>query len=80
MSGLKINYAKSEVVAMGMALDEGLRVAKLLNCKLVDFPIVYLGLPSSDRALTSSDWDPTVRKVGTRVDPGRLNLCLQERG
>src|SRR4051812_47607794 len=43
MSGLKINFQKCEVVAMGMANREGQRVANLLNCRLGAFPIQFLG-------------------------------------
>jgi hypothetical protein len=32
MSGLKINYHKSEVIVMGQSLEEQRRVAKKFNC------------------------------------------------
>jgi hypothetical protein len=34
MSGLKINFDKSEVLVMGMSVPEQRRLANLLNCKL----------------------------------------------
>jgi hypothetical protein len=88
MSGLKINFDKSEVLVMGVTAREQRRVASMLNCKLGQFPIKYLGLPVSDKALRVSDWDFLPQKVGHRVDPwqglllalvGRLELtnsCL----
>ncbi|XP_073353890.1 uncharacterized protein [Aegilops tauschii subsp. strangulata] len=56
--GLKINFLKSEVIAIGMADSEANRVANLLNCKLGSFPIRYLGLPISDKHISIHDWEP----------------------
>jgi hypothetical protein len=69
MSGLKINFDKSEVLVMGVTAREQRRVASMHNCKLGQFPIKYLGLPTSDKALRVSDWDFLPQKVGHRVDP-----------
>ena len=55
MSGLKINFDKSEVVVTGVTGVEMRRVANMLNCKLGTFPIKYLGLPVSDRRLCVAD-------------------------
>jgi hypothetical protein len=44
MSGLKINLSKSELVVVGKPAAERVRIGRLLNCKLVDFPITYMGL------------------------------------
>ncbi len=41
MSGLKINYDKSEVFAIGLEISEVDRVAKMLNCPIGSFPIKY---------------------------------------
>jgi hypothetical protein len=88
MSGLKINYHKSEVIVMGQPEEEQCRVANLLNCKRGSFPFMYLGLPISDRKLTVEQWLFLVRKLGNKIEPwlsrllsssGRLtltNACL----
>jgi hypothetical protein len=88
MSGLKINFAKSEVVVTGVTDWERPRVADALNCKLGSLPFTYLGLPVSDRPLSVADWNFLTEKVGHRVEPwqglflasaGRLELtnsCL----
>ena len=39
MSGLKINYHKSEVVVLGHPLEIQDRVAQCLNCKLGSLPM-----------------------------------------
>jgi hypothetical protein len=71
MSGLKINYHKSEVIVMGHDAEEQLRVAHLLNCNLGSFPFTYLGLPISDRKLTVEQWNFLVLKL-----PGRIETWL----
>ncbi|XP_051221392.1 uncharacterized protein [Lolium perenne] len=88
MSGLKINFDKSEVVVMGVSRTAQQRVANLLNCRLGKFPIKYLGLPISDRPLRVADWGFLPEIVAHRVEPwqglylgaaGRLELtnsCL----
>jgi hypothetical protein len=55
MSGLKINFEKSEAVVTGVTNEEQQRVANSLNCKLGKFPIKYLGLPISYRPLRVVD-------------------------
>jgi hypothetical protein len=48
MSGLRINFHKSEVMVLGVDQEEGLRIAHMLNCNHGSFPFSYLGLPVSD--------------------------------
>jgi hypothetical protein len=79
MSGLKINFDKSEVLVMGMSAPEQCRIANLLNYKLGQFPIKYLGLPVSSSPLRVSDWDFLPQKVGHRVDPWRGLLIRLQR-
>lgn len=69
MSGLRINFHKSEVLILGKSTEEQTRIANRLNCKLGSFPLSYLGLPVSDRALTAADWNPLTAKVAKRADP-----------
>jgi hypothetical protein len=88
MSGLKINYQKSEIIVMGEPEAEQARIANLLNCKKGSFPFIYIGLPISDRKLTVEQWLFLVRKMGAKIEPwlskllssgGRLtlsNACL----
>lgn len=49
MSGLKINYHKSEVFVFVVPEEEQARIANMLNCKNGSLPMTYLGLPISDR-------------------------------
>jgi hypothetical protein len=43
MSGLKINYQKSEVCVMGCSEEEAKNVAEMLNCNVGQLPVKYLG-------------------------------------
>jgi hypothetical protein len=52
MSGLKVNFYKSELVVVGTTKFEQVRMANLVNCNLVELPISYLGLPVSDKRLS----------------------------
>ena len=45
MSGLKINFAKSEVIVTGVTEAEALRVSQLLNCSLGSFLSSISGFP-----------------------------------
>ena len=45
VSGLKINFAKSSFGAFGVSAQWKHLAAKYLNCSLMAFPFVYLGIP-----------------------------------
>jgi hypothetical protein len=68
LSGLKINYHKSEVIVMGVAVEEQARVDCLLNCQEGVFPFKYLGFPMSDKKLIIADLEPLVALTGKRPE------------
>jgi hypothetical protein len=88
MSGLKINFHKSEVFVFGAVQQERERMANMLNCSLGTWPMKYLGIPISDGRLKPSAFDHIVGKMEKSLDPwkgkhlssgGRLiltNSCL----
>lgn len=45
MSGMKINYDKSDLLTIGMEEERVNELAKVFCCKTGDFPIKYLGVP-----------------------------------
>src|SRR6185312_2579873 len=47
MSGLNINFIKSEVLLIHGDLDKCLSFAYIFNCQVGSFPIKYLGVPIS---------------------------------
>jgi hypothetical protein len=69
LSGMKINFHKSEVIVMGVDAAEQARVASLLNCKQGKFPFTYLGFTMSDHKLTMADLEPLVALVGKHAAP-----------
>lgn len=74
MSGLKINFDKSEAFVTGGDLKSQLRVAHMMNCELGSIPIKYLGMPISARALSIMEFDLVVGKVADRVEPWQGKL------
>ena len=56
LSGLKINFHKSELFCFGEAQDEAHLYAELFGCGLGQFPITYLGIPIHYRRLTNDEW------------------------
>ena len=69
LSGMKINYHKSEVVVMGGFADEQAGVARAVKCLQGKFPFTYLGFTMSDHKLNILGLEPVVAKVGFRMDP-----------
>ncbi|KAE8797566.1 hypothetical protein D1007_27219 [Hordeum vulgare] len=69
MSGLNINFGKSEVVVLGYSNEEQRRIADQLNCKLVVFPISYLGMPLTESRIMVSGFDPLVGRVASCAEP-----------
>ena len=69
MSGLKINFEKSDVMVMGYSPSESMTIANRLNCRLGSFPTSYLGTPISDSRLSVADLRPSVTKLQSRCEP-----------
>jgi hypothetical protein len=56
LSGLKINFHKSELFCFGEAQDEVTAYADLFGCGQGQFPMRYLGIPIHYRRLTIAGW------------------------
>jgi hypothetical protein len=54
MSGIKINYEKSEVFTVGLDVADQQTVVEVLSCKLGVFPMKYLDLLVSDCKITKA--------------------------
>jgi hypothetical protein len=70
MSGLKINYQKSEVFGVGLTLEQIRRVANIFNCNVGKFPMTYLGLPISMDRILSKDLAFVPQKVDKKLGSG----------
>jgi hypothetical protein len=69
MSGLKINFDKSEVVVLGYPPETQQRIADNLNCRLATFPVNYLGVPVRDSRILIRDLAPLVGRVRAKAEP-----------
>jgi hypothetical protein len=67
MSGLRINYQKSEVFVIGADLEEQERVADIFNCNVGTFPLKYLGVMISDKHMCIPDLAYIHQKVSKRL-------------
>ena len=54
MSGIKINFEKSEVFTVGLSEEDKLLAANALGYKIGVFPMKYLGMPVSYRKITKA--------------------------
>ena len=69
MSGLKINYHKSELTVFGVDDARQSEIANMLNCQIGSLPFKYLSLPIHDRPLPASSFDSIVGKMRNRLQP-----------
>jgi len=88
LSGLKINFHKSDVYVFGVDQRQKEHLANMLNCRLGEWPMKYLGLPLSEHRLGVQAFAGVVDRIRKRLDPwksktlssgGRLvltNSCL----
>jgi hypothetical protein len=56
LSGLKINFHRSEIFCFGEAKDSIAQNTELFGCNDGDFPLKYLGIPIHFRKLSNADW------------------------
>jgi len=56
LSGLKINFHKSEIFCFGEAKNYENHYMELFGCNSGNFPIRYLGIPIHCRKLSNNDW------------------------
>jgi hypothetical protein len=69
LSGLKINFCKSEIYVFGYSQQDKENMANMLNCVLCEFPMKYLGIPVSDHHLGMGAFSPILQKMIKRLDP-----------
>ncbi|WVZ49478.1 hypothetical protein U9M48_000836 [Paspalum notatum var. saurae] len=67
LSGLKINFHKSELFYFGQAKQEEELYSMMFGCKLGSLPFRYLGIPMHYRRLCNKDWkavEPRIINMG----------------
>jgi hypothetical protein len=58
LSGLKINFQKSEIFCFGKAKEEEEQYKQLFGCESGSLPFRYLGISIHYRKLKNSKWNP----------------------
>jgi hypothetical protein len=58
LSGLKINFHKSEIFCFGKAEDEVDQYKSIFGCEAGSLPFKYLGIPIHYRRLLNKEWNP----------------------
>jgi hypothetical protein len=58
VSGLKINFHKSEIFCFGKAKDLEYDYQQLFGCEIGSLPFKYLGIPIHYRRLLNGEWKP----------------------
>jgi hypothetical protein len=67
LSGLKINFHKSELYCFSEAQDQVDLYADLFGCGQGQFPIKYLGIPIHYRRLTNAEWKMVEERLQIRL-------------
>lgn len=67
ISGLKINFSKSQLCGIGIHEDIVLSYAEILGCKVVSLPFKYLGLPLGANPRRIGNWKPVIEKVEKKL-------------
>ena len=60
MSGLKINFRKSEVIVINGDFELHNQYSEIFNCQIGTFPLKYLGVPVIPGRLHVKDWNPLI--------------------
>ena len=74
MSGMKINYDKSEMIPMNLEDYEEKCMQETLGCPVGAFPIKYLGIPLHYEKLRREDVQPMIDKIVRRIAGWRGKL------
>jgi hypothetical protein len=69
ISGLRINYHKSEAYVFGMDDEGQARIANMLKCQLGALPMIYLGILVSDKKLDKGAFLGVTENIAKRVPP-----------
>lgn len=67
LSGLKINFNKSEVIFLGNDVLRHQEYSKIFTCNKGDLPMRYLGIPIDQKHILNKDWGQTEKKMEKKV-------------
>ena len=78
-SGLMVNFHKSGLIVIGKEADWGQQAANLLECKLVQLPMTYLGIPLGANMRKRASWQCIIDKIHKRLQTWKCS-CLSRAG
>jgi hypothetical protein len=67
MSGLKINFHKSEIFCFGEAKEIDFLYADIFTCPIGCLPMKYLGVSIDNKKINKSLWVPMIEKLEKRL-------------
>ena len=78
ISGLKINFHKSEIFCFGNAQQSSEIYSELFGCKQGALPLKYLGIPINIKKLRNSDWKMIEERFENDLAAGKENTFQLE--
>jgi len=66
-SGLKVNFRKSKIGAIGVERYEVKMYSEILHCSLMDMLFTYLGLPIGGNPARCAFWEPVLSKIRKKL-------------
>ena len=67
MSGLKINFHKSEIYCLGEAKEIEELYADIFSCPIGNLPMKYIGVPIDNKKLNKNLWCSMEEKNGEKA-------------
>lgn len=67
VSGLKVNFFKSELIRVRVEETHSLHLVDIMGCKVGTLPSVYLGLPLCGDLVPKVSWNSVVERDGKEV-------------
>ncbi|GJW52228.1 RNA-directed DNA polymerase, eukaryota, reverse transcriptase zinc-binding domain protein [Tanacetum coccineum] len=74
VSGLKINFHKSNLVGIGIPFEEVKLFSQVTGCNAIHSSFTYLGLPVDCNMAISKSWDPMFVKFSKRLSKWKASL------
>jgi hypothetical protein len=74
LSGLKINFHKSELFCYGQAREMEDQYTKLFRCGLGEYPFRYLRIPMHYKKISNADWKIIEDKFEKKLSSWKGNL------
>jgi len=74
LSGLKINFHKSELFVYGAAMDFQMEFSQIFGCDVGTLPFCYLGIPMWHRRLGNMDWKHVEERIQKRLSGWKSKL------